>query len=189
MPRYTASLMILVSVLLAGCGSAPEDSLDFEELQSEVVASSDARAKAAITSAANGLWFMSESDHAFTWVSSASKASAPASAAFVHRTFNATTNSDPMADKPLSTLKSETVPFESFAARFVPVRGEDPELLAYHTKMTRLMGALRTNLKNPVVLRFGRKNGSGLVGAISVYVIGTLPSGKIGGVFTVAVET
>jgi 3-hydroxyacyl-CoA dehydrogenase/enoyl-CoA hydratase/3-hydroxybutyryl-CoA epimerase len=37
--------------------------------------------------------------------------------------------------------------------------------------------------------RFGRKNGSGLVGAISVYVIGTLPSGKIGGVFTVAVET
>ena len=144
---------------------------------------------AAITGAASGLFFMSESDHVFTWISSASKATAPANAAFVHRTFNATTNGDAMADKPLSSLKSETVPFESFAARFVPQPGEDADLLAYHTKVTRLMGALRTNLKNPVVLRFGRKNSSGLVGAISVYVIGTLPSGKIGGVFTVSVET
>lgn len=183
------SRFLLLASLLVGCGATPEDGLAYDDAEVELASARDTAAKAAITSAANGLLYMSESDHAFTWVSSASRASAPANAAFVHRFFNATTNGDAMADKPLSLLKSESVPFGAFAARFTPVRGEDADLFAYHTKMTRLLGAVRTNLANPVVLRFGRTSSSGLVGAISVYVIGTLPSGKIGGVFTVSVET
>jgi hypothetical protein len=55
--------------------------------------------------------------------------------------------------------------------------------------MAKVLSALRTNLKNPVVIRFGRVSGNQLVGAISVYIVGTLPSGKIGGLFTVSVET
>jgi hypothetical protein len=86
-------------------------------------------------------------------------------------------------------MKSETVSFESFASQFVPVAGEDADNFADHTQMTTVMSALRANLKNPVVIRLGRVSGRNLVGAISVFIVGTLPSGKIGGLFTVSVET
>jgi hypothetical protein len=149
----------------------------------------DTKVKNAVVKTTAGLSFMSESDHSFVWVRSAKVEVAPASAALVHRAFSAVTDGDAMADKPLSRMKSETVSFESFASRFVPVAGEDADNFAYHTQMTKVLSALRANLKNPVVIRLGRVSGSNLVGAISVFVVGTLPSGKIGGLFTVSVET
>jgi hypothetical protein len=175
-----------------GCGASPDTDVAIDAVEDEALEASartDAKAKAAVTAAARGLSYMSESDHAFVWVQSSARATAPANAAFVHRNFNWVTNGAPMADKPLSSLKSQTVSFDTFASRFAPVPGEDADLAAYKAHMARLLGAVRTNLKSPVVLRFGRPSGTNLVGAISVYVIGTLPSGKIGGVFTVAVET
>lgn len=189
--RVLSSLVFTVSLAMVGCIAAVDSTAegDVATSEAEVTAPSDVKAKAAITSAASGLYFMSESDHAITWVSSTAKPSTPANAAFVHHTFNAVTNHDAMADKPLSSLKSQTVAFESFAARMAPVKGEDADLFAYHTKMTKLLDAIRANVKDPVVLRFGRVSGGGLVGAISVYILGTLPSGRIGGVFTVSVET
>lgn len=162
---------------------------DPAETEDALTLATDTKIKNAVMKTASGLSFVSESDHDFVWVRSAKVQKGPASAAIVHAAFNSVTDGDAMADKPLSSLKSETVPFESFASRFVPVAGEDADNFAYHQRMTKLLGALRDNLKNPIVIRMGRPQGNGLVGAISVYIIGTLPSGKVGGVFTVSVET
>jgi hypothetical protein len=173
---------------LAGCSPYP-DSADDGATSEDPLAATDTKVKNAVLKTTKDLSFMSESDHPFIWVRSSETASGRANAAFVHRAFNGVTNGDAMADKPLSALKSETVGFEAFAARFVPAAGQDPDNLAYNQKMTAMLKVLRANLKDPVVVRLGRTSSSGLVGAISVYVIGTLPSGKIGGVFTVSVET
>ncbi len=192
--RSALPLLFVLSVFAPACASETSE-VDHAEGASttseDVTAASDTRAKNAIVKAATGLSFLSESDHLLVWVGSSTAATAPANAAFVHRTFNAVTDNDAMADKPLSKMKSETVAFESFASSYVAVAGEDPDNFTYHQQMTKVLNAVRSHLKNPIVIRVGRKSGSGnyLVGAISVYVIGTLPSGKIGGLFTVSVET
>jgi hypothetical protein len=185
-----ALYVLFLGLALAGC-SAPVDATDDDGIATDEgeLSSADTKVKKAVSAAARDISFISESDHPLVWINSSAIATGPANAAFVHKNFNYVTNKDPMADKPLSSLKSETVGFESWAARFVPVQGEDADNFAYHTQMTKLLDTVRKNLKNPVVIRMGRPSGNGLVGAISVYVIGTLPSGKIGGVFTVSVET
>jgi hypothetical protein len=169
--------------------TAPDASEEVGADEDALALATDTKVKNAVVKASAGLAFMSESDHPLAWIRSAKVELAPASAALVHRAFSKVTDSDAMADRPLSAMTSETVAFESFASRFVPVAGEDADNLAYHTRMTKVMSALRANLKNPIVIRLGRVSGDNLVGAISVYIVGTLPSGKVGGLFTVSVET
>jgi hypothetical protein len=183
----TLALALPTFACTADVASNPDDGIGQEE--DPIALATDTKIKNAVVKTTTGVYFMSESDHPLVWVRSTQVATAPANAWFIHRAFSKVTDSDAMADKPLSSLKSETVAFESFAARFVPVVGEDADNFVYHQQMTRILGALRDNLKNPVVIRLGRKSGNDLVGAISVYIVGTLPSGKIGGLFTVAVET
>ena len=189
--RTALALVFALALFAPGCAADVDHASDEATTSDDVTAASDTRAKNAIVKAAAGLSFISESDHVLVWVGSSTVATAPANAAFVHRTFNAVTDNDAMADKPLARLKSETVAFDSFASRYVAVAGEDPDNFSYHHEMTRVLNAMRSHLKNPIVIRVGRKSesGSGLVGAISVYILGTLPSGKIGGLFTVSVET
>jgi hypothetical protein len=184
------TFVLFTALALAACSAEVAQSpIDDGTTEDEFTATSDARAQGAIETAAKGLYFLSESDHALVWVKSKNKPSGYLTAADVKGAFATTTDTDAMADKPLASLASESVPFETFAARFKPVPGEDADNFAYHEQMTKVLGAVRTNLKNPKVIRFGRKSGNNLVGAISVYIVGTLPSGKIGGLFTVAVET
>jgi Nuclease A inhibitor-like protein len=187
-------LRLLLALVLAtpACSSAdqPSPADDVASDEDPVSAATDTKVKNAIVKTTTGVSFLSESDHLLVWVRSAQVAPGPANAAFIHRAFSKVTDGDPMADKPLSKMKSETVAFEAFASGLVPVDGEDPDNFAYHTQMTKVLTAIRAHLQNPVVVRLGRPAAtSGLVGAISVYIVGTLPSGKIGGLFTVSVET
>lgn len=184
-------LVLLALALVApGCTADVVDEPSAEDATEDpITLATDTKIKNAVLKASAGLWFTSESDHELVWVRSSTVAPGPANAWFVHKSFNKVTDGDTMADKPLSALKSETVPFEAFAARYKPVAGEDPDNFAYHQRLTAVLDVMRANLKNPVVIRLGRPSGSGLVGAISVYILGTLPSGKVGGLFTVAVET
>lgn len=190
MKRLALLLALAFTAPLAGCtadvGSSADDGATDED---PLVLATDTKIKNAVLKTTKDLYFTSESDHSFVWIRSTVVATGPANAAFIHRNFNDVTNNDAMADKPLSKMKSETIGFESFASRYLPEQGEDADNYAYHQRMTAMFAVLRTNLKNPIVIRLGRTNGSGLVGAISVYIVGTLPSGKIGGLFTVAVET
>lgn len=184
--------MATLAASASGCAAdTSTDSSSDGVATEDVSASTDAKVKTAIEKTTKGVSFLSESDHTLDWISTATVPSTATNAAFVHRYFNAVTNGDSMADKPLAQLHSETVDFEKFASTFVAVKGEDPDNYAYHQQMTKVLNAVRSRLKNPVVIRMGRQSGSGsyLVGAISVYVIGTLPSGKVGGLFTVSVET
>lgn len=184
------ALLLSLALFVPACAADTTPATDEPaETEDALTLATDTKIKNAVMKTASGLSFTSESDHDFVWVRSAKVQTGPASAAIVHAAFNSVTNGDAMADKPLVSLKSETVRFESFASRFVPVAGEDADNFAYHQRMTKLLAALRDNLKNPIVIRMGRPQGNGLVGAISVYIIGTLPSGKVGGVFTVSVET
>ncbi len=185
-------LLLALAALTGACTADVQPAGDDEEAvvqEDAIVLATDTKIKNAIVKTTSGVYYLSESDHPLVWIRSTQVATAPANAAFIHRAFNAVTNSDAMADKPLSQLKSETVPFETFAARLAPVVGEDADNFAYHQQMTKVLDTVRTNLKNPIVIRLGRPQGTNLVGAISVYIVGTLPSGKIGGLFTVAVET
>lgn len=184
-------LALLFSLALAaqtvGCSieSAPGDASSEEDL----TAATDTKIKNKIVKTTTGVSFLSESDHPLVWVRSTTVAPGPANAWFIHKSFSKVTDADAMADKPLAQMKSEAVDFEAFASRYVPVEGEDPDNYAYHVQMTKVLGAVRDNLKNPKVIRLGRPSGNGLIGAISVYIVGTLPSGKVGGLFTVSVET
>jgi hypothetical protein len=189
MKRLAVLLALALAVPACAVEATPAASEEVGAQEDALALASDTKVKNAVAKTTAGLSFMSESDHAFVWVRSAKAEPGKASAALVHRAFSSVTDGDAMADKPLSRMKSETVAFESFASRFAPVVGEDADNFAYHTQMTKVMSALRANLKDPVVLRLGRVSGNDLVGAISVYIIGTLPSGKIGGLFTVSVET
>ncbi len=189
MKRLALLLALALSVPACVADSTPDAEDEAAQTEDAVTLATDTKIKNAVMKTASGLYFMSESDHDFVWVRSAKVQTGPASAAIVHAAFNKVTDGDAMADKPLASLKSETVPFEAFASRYRPVAGEDADNYEYHQRMTKLLDALRTNLKNPVVIRMGRPQGKDLVGAISVYIVGTLPSGKVGGVFTVSVET
>ncbi|NOU26497.1 MAG: hypothetical protein HOO96_01210 [Polyangiaceae bacterium] len=186
------ALLLALAALSGACTADVQDVAGDDEAmvqEDPIVLATDTKIKNAIVKASTGVYYLSESDHPLVWIRSTQVATAPANAAFIHRAFNAVTNNDAMADKPLSQLKSETVSFEAFAARLKPVAGEDADNFAYHQQMTKVLDLVRTNLKNPIVIRLGRPQGNILVGAISVYFVGTLPSGKIGGLFTVAVET
>jgi hypothetical protein len=188
MKRLTVLFALALGVLNAGCiADAPpvDDATQTEDL----TGATDTKIKNAVNKLTNGVLYLSESDHPFVWVRSSTVAPGPANAWFIHKSFSKITDTDPMADKPLSKLKSETVDFEAWASRYVPVMGEDPDNFLYHQQMTKILDELRKDLKNPVVIRLGRQSGNNLVGAISVYIVGTLPSGKVGGLFTVAVET
>ena len=187
-PLFLALAFAASAPLFAGCAAETEETVA-DTIEDELTATTDTKAKNAIVKTTVGVSFLSESDHALVWVRSSAVSTTPANAAAIHRSFSYVTDGDAMADKPLSRMKSETVAFETFASRFVPVAGEDADNFAYHQQMTKVLGAVRSNLKNPVVIRLGRPQGTNLVGAISVYIVGTLPSGKIGGLFTVAVET
>jgi hypothetical protein len=185
------ALLIALALAMPAC-SAADRSVAADDVatgEDPLAAATDTKVKNEIVKTTKGLSFLSESDHPLVWIRSAQVDSAPANAAFIHRAFSKVTDGDAMADKPLSKLKSEVVDFEAFASRYVPVTGEDPDNFAYHTQLTKTLNAVREHLANPVVLRFGRPVGSDLIGAISVYIVGTLPSGKIGGLFTVSVET
>lgn len=183
--------VVSLSIALLSCGASDDDLDDarYGSLKEPLLKPTDAGAKRAIVATTFNLYFMSESDHSLDWVQSSVRNMAPVDAAFIHRNFNRVTNGDGMADKPLSSLKSETVAFDTFAAKYVPVPGEDPDNFAYHQKMTSMLDAVRKHLKSPIVIRFGRKVSGTLTGAISVYIVGTLPSGRVGGLFTVSVET
>jgi hypothetical protein len=191
-PLFLALAFAASAPLFAGCAAETAENAETADegtIEDDLTVATDTKVKNAIVKTTTGVSFLSESDHPFVWVRSSTVSATPANAAAVHRYFSKVTDSDAMADKPLSRMKSETVAFETFASRFVPVAGEDADNFAYHQQMTKVLGAVRTNLKNPIVIRLGRPQGSNLVGAISVYIVGTLPSGKIGGLFTVAVET
>jgi hypothetical protein len=188
MNRAALVFALALALGVSSTGCVAETAATEEEATSQheaLAAATDTKIKNAIVKTTTGLLFTSESDHDFEWV----RSSTVANAWFLHKSFSSVTDGDAMADKPLSKLKSETIDFESFASRFVPVPGEDADNFAYHQRMTKVFAALRANLQHPVVIRFGRASSSGLVGAISVYIVGTLPSGKVGGLFTVAVET
>jgi hypothetical protein len=191
MKRLGLLFALALGMQQAACvvDTSSTDDAEASQQEDELALATDTKIKNAVVKTTTGLSFMSESDHPFVWVRSSTVAPGPANAWFIHKSFSSVTDGDAMADKPLSQLKSETVAFESFASRFTPVAGEDADNFAYHQQMTKVLGALRANLKNPVVIRLGRQSGSGIVGAISVYIVGTLPSGKVGGLFTVAVET
>jgi len=189
MKRIALIFALTLGVQSAACVAETAATDEDGTQEDDLTLATDTKIKNAIVKTTTGLSFMSESDHAFVWVRSSTVATAPANAWFIHKSFSGVTDGDAMADKPLSKLKSETVNFESFAARYAPVVGEDADNFAYHQQMTKVLAMVRTNLKNPVVIRLGRPSGSGLVGAISVYIVGTLPSGKVGGLFTVSVET
>ena len=183
--------MLSLGLATPACSSADTTSDEaVDSSEDAITLATDTKIKNAVVKTTKNLFFLSESDHPLVWVRSAKVESGPATAAIIHAAFNKVTDGDAMADKPLAQMKSETVSFEAFASRYVPVAGEDEDNFAYHTQLTKTLDALRTNLKNPVVIRLGRTTSGGdLVGAISVYIVGTLPSGKIGGLFTVAVET
>jgi hypothetical protein len=180
-----------LAVTASGCAAETSNDPNDQVASEDVSASTDAKVKTAVEKTTKGVSFLSESDHTLDWISTASVPTTVTNAAFVHRYFNAVTNGDAQADKPLSSLHSETVDFEKFAGTFVAVKGEDPDNYAYHQQMTKVLDSVRSHIKNPVVISMGKKDASGpwLEGAISVYIIGTLPSGKVGGLFTVSVET
>ncbi len=186
MKRLVLLFALALAAQTAACSIESQSGTTEED---DLTSATDTKVKNAILKTSKDLSFMSESDHPFVWVRSTTVATAPANAWFIHKSFSKVTDGDAMADKPLAQMKSETVDFEAFAARFVPVDGEDADNFAYHTQMTNVLDTVRLKLKNPRVIRLGRQSGSGLVGAISVYIVGTLPSGKIGGLFTVSVET
>lgn len=178
-------LALLVQNAACVMDSAPAGEVQAEDL----TGATDTKIKNKIVKAATNLSFLSESDHPLVWVRSSTVAPGPANAWFIHKSFSSVTDGDAMADKPLSKMKSETVDFESFASRFVPVMGEDADNFVYHQQITAVLDLVRANIKDPKVIRLGRQSGNGLIGAISVYIVGTLPSGKVGGLFTVSVET
>ena len=184
-------IALLVALALAVPSVACTAETDAPDVAAEddLTAKSDSAAEAAFTKTTKDVYFLSESDHALVWVKSAKKLDGYLTASDVKAQFAAVTDGDAMADKPLAGLYAETVAFETFAGRYKPVAGEDADNFAYHQQMTKVLSAVRNNLKNPKVIRLGRKSGNALVGAISVYIVGTLPSGKIGGIFTVSVET
>lgn len=189
MKRLALLFALALGVQNAACAAETTPSDEETSQEDDLTLATDTKIKNAVVKTTTGLSFLSESDHPFVWVRSSTVATAPANAWFIHKSFSSITDGDAMADKPLSSMKSETVDFETFAKRLAPVVGEDADMFAYHQKVTKVLDALRTNLKNPVVIRLGRQSGSGLTGAISVYIVGTLPSGKVGGLFTVAIET
>jgi hypothetical protein len=159
-PHVASAAAPAARALLDGGGDAPA-----ERLPAEV-------ARRQLERAAEGLLFMSESDHPFTYV----RHLGPASSPLTVEAFRTAVGVPP--DVPV-----EVVSLDEFLARHIErVDPADPVAVALVPRYRQLRETLRRVVRAPRVYRVGRI-------AITCYLVGTDASDDVVGLTTVAIET
>jgi len=179
--------------VIPACSAAPSETTDDESTDELTSTMTDADLEKAITSAADGVLFTSESDYPFDFVSAplAKGEKGRIDEALVRKKLAAVIDAHPAADKPLATLHGETQTFASWKQRFAhctPDSSPDP---ATCDAMKKLDAILEKNLWGEKVFLFGSVERAGHVDGIGVtiVIVGRTPQGNLAGVRTIAIWT
>ncbi|MFO0554706.1 MAG: DUF1508 domain-containing protein [Polyangiaceae bacterium] len=155
-------------------------------------APADAEIQKEIEAAAEGLYYTSESDYPFAFVSSAGQKGAPVDEATVRAAFASLVDADDAADKPMSTLYGMESTWQTWKDQAHNCADpNDPDALPGCMKMRNLESVLESNLTDIKVFYFGAKGAAGNVQGIgvSVFIVGRTPAGTLAGVRTLAIWT
>jgi uncharacterized protein len=154
---------------------------------------SDVAIQAEIEKASSGLWYTSESDYPFGFVSGDLASSGGAiNEAVVRKELASYVDQDPAADKPMSKLFAMSKSWQAWKDEghscWDP---EDPVAAEQCDKMRNLEQVLESNLDDIQVFYFGAHGAPGNVTGIgvSIFLVGKSPSGRMIGVRTLAIWT
>lgn len=139
-----------------------------------------------------GLWYMSESDYPFTFVTADGAPPQEITEALVREQLGALVDADPDADKPMADLVSMNESWDEWkSAEHSCYDTSDETSLAQCTKMRALEQVLEANLDDLRVFYFGSRGEQGMVDgiAVSVFIVGWTPEGTLAGVRTLAIWT
>lgn len=152
---------------------------------------SDTEIKGEVERVSTGLWYTSESDYPFTFVS----ATAPGTAVGedeVRAAFASIVNADEDADKPMADLVGMESTWQEWKdGKHNCWDTEDPVGAEQCTKMRNLEQVIEANLTDVRVFYFGADGQPGNVEGtgVSVFIVGRSASGKLVGVRTLAIWT
>jgi uncharacterized protein len=150
----------------------------------------DAQIKTEIETAAEGVLFSSEGDFPFLYVEAPLNGDINEQA--VRDAFAELVDNDENADGPMDTLVSMNESWDAWKADEHSCQDkEDPDLMIWCAPMRNFESVLESNLSDIQVFYFGRKGEPGSVDgvAVSVFIVGRAPSGKMIGVRTIAIWT
>ena len=167
------------------------------ELLRELTAVGDAtdvEFQAEVGTAADGLYYMSESDYPFTFVRAEQSEEAAVTEELVREAFASVVDGDPDADKPLAELfamESTWDEWKDAKHSCADPNDDSPEGLAQCTKMRNLEQVLEANLHDMKVFYFGANGEPGSVDgtAVSLFIVGYTAEGNLAGVRTIAIWT
>jgi uncharacterized protein len=148
-------------------------------------APSDAQVKTSIETAAEGAFYMSESDYPLTYVSAPLAATDGITEELAREKLASFVDADEDTDKPLRDLFAMSGSFEEWTARYTECDEDDC------IEMQQLNAALETNLTGIQVFYFGADGEPGNVQgtAVTIFIVGRTPSGNLAGVRTIAIWT
>ncbi len=152
----------------------------------------DAQIRADLEAKFAGLDYMSESDYPFQVVNQPIGAGERITTAFVKRHFSAVAGTgDELGHTPLDAMTAEIVDFDAWFSSFAVQPDTEADLVPYFQQMSALRDALKKDIKDLRVYRFGRKMrfGGGVDGQVNVFIVGRSPTNTMIGVFTKSVET
>jgi uncharacterized protein len=151
----------------------------------------DAQIQKEVERASEGLTYMSESDFPFEFVSGALPGGKVDEAA-VRAAFASIVDSDENADGPLAELFAMEESWDEWKASEVGCQDPEDEIgMQQCMKMRSLENVLQSNLQDIKVFYFGSNGEPGSVDgtAVSLFIVGKSPSGKLVGVRTIAIWT
>ncbi|MCA9620443.1 MAG: DUF1508 domain-containing protein [Myxococcales bacterium] len=153
----------------------------------------DADVEAAITVAAEGALYVSESDYGFTYVHAPlADATTPITEELVRELMASYVDADPDADKPLAGLYAMTGDWSEWRTTADSCAAEEDEWYQeICVEQAELDAALEENLSDIQVFYFGSYGGPGYVDgvAVSIIIVGRTPEGNLAGVRTIAIWT
>lgn len=183
------SLTGLALTFAPGCAAPTADETTAD---SEVVKKGDAQIEAEITAAAQGLVYISESDHPYTFVK-ADKAAGDTktiSQTLIRTRFASYVDQDPDADKPMASLFAMTGSWpEWWKTRDHECDYESDRDGCVQER--RLYDAINKNLRDVEIHYFGANGRRGMVEGtgVSIFIVGRTPSGNYAGIRTIAIWT
>lgn len=152
----------------------------------------DAEIKTEVERAADGLFYMSEGDFPLEFVSGALGAGGKVDEAAVRAAFAALVDADEDADGPLASLFAMERTWDDWKSKEVNCGDPEDEVgQVMCNKMRSVENVLESNLTDIKVFYFGSKGAPGSVDgtAVSVFIVGRSPEGKLVGVRTIAIWT
>ena len=153
----------------------------------------DAEIKAEIENAADGLYYMSESDYPFWYVSAPlGPNDTEITDVLLREKLGAVVDADPDADKPMADLVFMERSWQDWKdAGHMCWDPEDPDAVVLCGKMRNLEQVLESNLDDVRVFYFGGRGEDGNVEGIgvSIFIVGRSPEGNLVGVRTIAIWT